>query len=184
MRPARGLALWLSMVAAGCGWGDSDGEVNPTRRGPSRPLSRAPTAPAQPNLELPSSGPVAEAQDQEHVLKAPPAPILAVQPEAEPEKEKRDLGRELRAAVGMPTDCLQPRTATDAPPKVVVDVEAHFVETGLATRAYVRAGQLAEEELACLQKRVAAARLSAPIEPSPQAVHTTLEFTFAAPKTP
>lgn len=177
MRP---IALGLSIAAAACGWGDTDAEANPRTRGPARP---APTTsePAK-SVDLGSRGPVAQAQPQGEPLKAP-KPVLAEKP-AEPEKEKRDLSRELRAAVGMPTDCLRPRTGADVPPKVVVDVEAHLVESGLVTRAYVRASQLEPAELECLQKRVAAVRLAPPIEESPRAVNASLEFKFAAPAPP
>lgn len=183
MRAVHPIALGLSIATAACGWGETGAEANPRTRGPAHPAP-AVTEPAK-RVDLGSSGPVAKAQPQGEVLKAP-APVLAEKP-AEPEKEKRDLSRDLRAAVGTPTACLRPRTGADVPPKVVVDVEAHLVETGLVTRAYVRSSQLEEAELECLQKRVAAVRLAPPIEESPRAVTTSIEFKFAAPpeaKTP
>jgi hypothetical protein len=176
--------IWASLVfvlatgqgLSACSWGDADRAENPRGRGQRRESALAERAvassdgkPAKPSDPFPSpqaaepkgSNPVAAAQE------------AVAAPE---EEEKRDLGKELLAAVGSPTNCLRSRTGSDAPQSISIALEAVVVESGMVTRAYARSSALDAEEAECVRKRVAALSLRGPIEEAPRTVTATLEF--------
>lgn len=170
------LAVATGHGLTGCGWGEADRSGNTRGRGQrgqsvlseratakpdKRPAEKAfpPPGAAQPT----GSNPVAAAQEPQAVAAAE-------------EEKKRDLGQELLAAIGSPTDCLRPRTGPDVPASISVALEAVVVESGMVTRAYARSSALAPEENECVRKRLAGVSLRGPIEEAPRSVTATLEF--------
>jgi hypothetical protein len=111
------------------------------------------------------------------------APVAATEDKAEPDEaeKKRDYGAELEHAIGSPIDCLKPREGPDSPGEIDVQLEAYFLDTGAMSRGYARSSLLDADELKCLQTRLSAIHLQAPIEGAPRAVQVTLRFKLKTP---
>lgn len=123
----------------------------------------------------------APAEPQTVVATQTAKPVEQAKP---PEKEKRDYSAELRAALGSPVHCLKPRSGSDVPKEIVIDVDATVVELGLVTRAYVRSSQLDDTEIECVQRQLATLRLRAPIEGAPRNVPATIKLELQPAQNP
>jgi hypothetical protein len=152
----------------------------PASRGSSRPRGSYPAAGAA--LARPvNATPTAEGTAPPPPPAAPAAPA-DTEPEQAPEQApaeeapQRDYAAELLGALGTPSDCLKPRNAADAPPEIAVDLEAHVLDTGQTTRGYARSPALDPDELSCVQRRLEAVRLQAPVQDAPRTITATLRL--------
>ncbi|NOY91050.1 MAG: hypothetical protein GXP55_07535, partial [Deltaproteobacteria bacterium] len=93
----------------------------------------------------------------------------------------RDLGAELRAALGNPSGCI-PRGAANLPQHATLRVDAHVSVTGIVTRAYASTPGFPPEMASCLARRAEGLHLRGPIPDAPRVVHASLEIA-AAPRT-
>ncbi len=102
-------------------------------------------------------------------------------PDAKPadEKAKRDLGGELRTALGQPTDCLDLQKVVDDGGKILVRVAAYVGPSGRITRATVTAPGQALQALSCIERRTVAIKMKDPVEDAPRLVETELSFQIA-----
>jgi hypothetical protein len=157
--------LW----ALACGYGTAD----PTAPSPPPPrgLPRATSTDRPPPKPAAVPSPEPFRWLDESKAPKPAAPV-----EASPDAGKRDYEAELRAALGDPSSCLAARTDAGAKGEIRIDVEAYVMAHGNISRGYVRAPQLAAEELECIRKRITPLRLRPPIEDAPRAVRTTLRL--------
>jgi len=92
----------------------------------------------------------------------------------------RDLGAELRAAVGDPSPCVQGSTDSITGERLVFDVDATVTALGRVTRAVVTSSA-PDEVNRCVRQRIESQVLRAPIEDAPTTIHTTIELTRRAP---
>jgi hypothetical protein len=91
---------------------------------------------------------------------------------------ERDLGAELRAALGSPAGCIRSDTMLRAGGRLDVHVTATVGPSGRVTRATAHAESLSTDERACLERRAGAVVLRGPVEGAPRAVTTTLAVTY------
>jgi hypothetical protein len=101
--------------------------------------------------------------------------------DAEEKKPERDLGAELRTAVGDLASCVKPRTAaagTPAGTTLSIALEAVVTETGLVTRSGARGTGHEPDELDCARKRLGAVRLVGPIEAAPRTITASVTLTL------
>lgn len=166
-----GAALLISAACAACSWQTTEpksaGERGVPRSG-AKDLSVAPAPAADEAPLVPVPTPVAET-----AVAAAPA-----------EEKKRDYGAELLRAVGSPVDCLVPRSTSDAPAVLAIDIEAYVMPSGGVGRGVARSALLGEEELSCIRRRIEAIRLSPPIEEAPRRVSTTWRLELQKPGNP
>jgi hypothetical protein len=166
-----GSAIVLTLLFA-CASDKQTDAPNTAPRGSRHRAHGEQGAAVAPGEEQPAQEPIAE----QAVAKAADA--------KPPEKEKRDYGAELLAAVGSPVDCLKPRTAgPDVPGRISIVVDATVTETGLVTRGYASSSQLDAEELKCVEQRLATLRMRGPIEDAPRSVRATVELALQPPAT-
>jgi hypothetical protein len=191
-RPVR---LVLALVALGVGLGvGCGGEPDPSAGAPQRgprqagaPVGAAPASPAGPAPVRPdrAAAELREAtqtprawgagtieETEEIVDEAPGAPATP-----------RDLGSELRAALGTPTDCLDVETAANLGGSLRVTVRAWVSVTGRVTRAEA-SGSAPESVRSCIADRAEALSLTAPVEGAPRAVSAELVFGVQAERPP
>jgi hypothetical protein len=117
----------------------------------------------------------------------PPAPDLVVEqpgeaPRAAPATPpaRRDLGDELRQAIGGIEGCLDVQTAANLGGALSVSVSATALPSGRLQRASVGAPALPSAAIDCIRARVEAASIAPPIEGAPRRVSTTLRFQVSA----
>ena len=96
--------------------------------------------------------------------------------EAEEEQE-RDLGSELNAAVGIPTECVRDFTAP-RPMKIRVSVSATVRPTGMVIMPAAYGSGLSVSARECIERRVGTVVLSALEEPVSQSVSTIIEIDY------
>ena len=101
-------------------------------------------------------------------------------PSDEDEGDERDLSAELKAAIGMPIDCVRDFTAP-RPTKIRVSISATVRPTGMLIMpaAYGSGLSLAARE--CVERRVATVVLPALEEPVSQNVSTVIEINYEPP---
>lgn len=179
------LALGLIVGLAGCGSSGPPGPA-PDREGtagitPGERLS-GPRDPHTTWARVPEPEPTV-------LPELPPAPDIVVeQPveppplEAEPEPAAppRDLGDELRQAIGGIEGCLDAQTAAGLGGALSVSVSATALPSGRLQRASVSASALPQAARDCIRGRVEAASLATPIDGAPRTVSTTLRFEVSA----
>lgn len=93
---------------------------------------------------------------------------------------RRDLGDELRQAIGGIEGCLDAQTAARLGGSLSVSISATALPSGRLQRASVSAGSLPSTAVECIRARVEAASLAPPIEGAPRTVSTTLRFQVSA----
>ncbi|GAB4215812.1 MAG: hypothetical protein OHK0013_41710 [Sandaracinaceae bacterium] len=188
---ATGLVLVsaLTLSVGGCG-ADEDAPPPPgspdrasvaglTRQGslsgPRSPSSRWGRAPEPEPVELSR-------------LAAPPDIVIEQPSEASPSTPstgaqvppRRDLGDELRRAIGGIEGCLDAQTAARLGGSLSVSISATALPSGRLQRASVSAGSLPSTAVECIRARAEAASLAPPIEGAPRTVSTTLRFQVSA----
>lgn len=109
-----------------------------------------------------------------------PAPPPETPPEPTPVERPRNLGEELRVAIGDVSGCLDVQTAAAQRGSLSISVSATALPSGRLQRASVSAGSLPRPALDCIRARVEGASLQTPIEGAPRSVSTTLRFTVSA----
>jgi hypothetical protein len=182
MRRSPIVALGL-LALSGCG-------TNDNARGPDReatagvhPVAPMPTAPEQRGW---AHAPAPEPMD--FTLTPPPEPERVIEervevpPTAPPETTTaptRNLGDELREAVGDISSCLDVQAAAAAGPSLSISISVTALPSGHFQRASVSAGSLPVTSIDCIRARVEGASI-APVEHAPRTVSTTLHFTVSA----
>lgn len=96
------------------------------------------------------------------------------------EVKKRDLDAELKAAIGIPTDCVRDFTAP-RPTKIRVSISATVRPTGMVILPSAYASGISAAARQCIEQRVSTVVLSALDEPISQAVSTVLEINYEPP---
>ena len=153
----------------------------------------APAAPPPPNRGL-RPAPVPAAEQQPTQEPAPPPfefppddpkaaeqkPAAEEQPAAAAGPPPRDYAGELKGLVGTPSGCLKPRAGAQSPREISVTVEAVVMESGMISRAYARAGDLDDDELACIRARLGTARMQSGVEGAPRTVTTSVSLVLQA----
>jgi hypothetical protein len=99
-------------------------------------------------------------------------------------RDDRDLGAELRAALGSPEGCVRGETMTRLGGRLDVQVTATVGPSGRVSTASVGAPGLSAEERACLERRAGGVVLRGPVEGAPRRVSTTLAATYRATPPP
>jgi hypothetical protein len=119
----------------------------------------------------------------------PPAPDIVIEQPAEPPPVEaapepaappRDLGEELRQAIGGIDGCLDAQTAAALGGSLSVGVRATALPSGRLQRASVSASSLPQAARDCIRDRVEAASMPTPIPGAPRSVSTTLRFEVSA----
>lgn len=181
--------LTLALALPGCGGGGEGADEGPARGGPVRGVgstaSGAPQAP--PHGTVPPDREAAEARAATRTPQAWGAGALEVT-ETEGAGEEgaerpRDLGAELRAAIGTPSRCLDLDTARSLGGALRVSVRAYVSTTGRVTRAEVSGGA-PEAVRACVAGIAESVSLAGPIEDAPRTVGTELVFDVRADAPP
>ncbi len=113
-------------------------------------------------------------------LMAPSAPGATAQAAGatggEPEKKKRDLSAELKAALGEPIDCLDLSQLPPTGGKITIQVGAYVGPSGRISRASVSASGQPPSTLACVEKRALAIKMQDPIDDAPVLVNARVDF--------
>ncbi len=145
-------------VARPSSMGSSTGHAREPFRRPELDLRSRPTSPARRGARN-----VTETRDLPNMAEAP----------------GRDLGAELRAALGNPSSCI-PRGAANLPQRATLQVNAHVSVTGIITRAYASTPGFPPEMSRCLARRAEGLHLRGPIPDAPRVVHASLEIAASA----
>ena len=175
------LTLALVVVLAGCGGGE-EAPSTASARGPFG--APAPTAPPTTvTAHLPSQHRGFDTLDHDSLSPSARAATSTAATStggggaaAATEAEGRHLDRELAAAIGSPTSCLDLETARSLHGHLSVSVSATVMPTGNVTRATASGGSLPAAVLTCLQTRALGAHLAAPVEGAPRTVSTSISF--------
>lgn len=147
------------------------------RGGTTAAPATAPAAPApRPSWETRRSTPTARPASPRAESPAGAGEAAATAEPALPELQERNLGDELRAAIGSPASCLDFEAARRAGDRLVVRVSAYVSVTGIITRAEAASSSLEPSALRCVEARVQSVRLQGPIEGAPMRISTVLEF--------
>ena len=133
------------------------------REEPAEPPAPSTTAeaPSPASVEAPELPSVADtepaAEEPSEQLAA--EPVEAVEPEPAPVQPTRDLGAELRAAVGSPADCL--RDYQPASAKLIrIEISAVVRPTGMIIEPNASGGGLSNNDLRCVEQRIGSVVLS------------------------
>ncbi len=117
-------------------------------------------------------------------LEAPrPEPLhreLFPTPELIEEKAERDLAAELKAAIGIPVDCVRDFSAP-RPTKIRINVAATVRPTGMVITPSVYGSGLSMAARECLERRVETVVLPALEEPISKTVATVVEVDYEPP---
>ena len=141
--------------------------------------------------EVPQRGAQAEPPKRVYVARAPseaprvnpprPEPVIDVStPEAETEKEERNLSDELSQAVGVPLGCVRDFTST-RPTTIRVSVSATVRPTGVVITPSVYGSGLSAAALACIEQRVSLVVLRPLDQTTSEPVSTILEIDYEPP---
>jgi hypothetical protein len=176
----RAWGVALLVCASACKGGDS-AEERPVEAAPA-PVEAQAATPAQ------ATGPDAAAElapDEAPVEALPPAtdstaadPIAPAP--APPIPAPRDLGAELRAAVGIPADCVKdyrPAYATT----IVVRVSAVVRPSGMVIEASASGSGLSINDRRCIEQRVGAVLLEPLAGSTSESVTTSFEVPYEPP---
>lgn len=172
-------ACSLAAMACGGSKGDDEGALQARPRGPGNQELAVPRT-ADQKTAAKADEPYKSPFDEDTPTGA------AAQPEEEKkeeEKEERDLGAELKSALGSPASCLKPREAENAPDRITISISAQLVGSGRVTRASVSGAQLEASEIDCVRRRVEAIRLGE-VEDAPRGVSTSVELELKKPANP
>jgi len=172
----------LALTSAACGDEPGDPAPQAAPRGPSNEdvgTAETPETP-QPTARPPEPEPYKSPFEDD--TPGPSAP--AAEAEKKKEEEERDLGAELKSALGSPVGCLTPRPADQAPDRITIAISAQLVGSGRITRATASASQLEASELDCVRRRVEAIRLRGPVDDAPRGVSTSVELELKTPQPP
>ena len=101
--------------------------------------------------------------------------------EKDEKKEDRDLGAELRRAVGNPSSCLKEFSSV-TPTQISIHVSAVVNGVGRVNRSSVSSGRLSRAELACVEARVNRSSIRPPDSQEAENVSTTISMSYTPPK--
>ncbi|UJR79806.1 hypothetical protein [Sandaracinus amylolyticus] len=182
-------ALVLGSTLVACGGGDDGGES--ATRGPQRGAgvtseSAVVTAPSEPAPRMPDreAAAIRERTRTPQAWGAGPLEVTETRTETTPgEAPERDLGAELRSAIGTPTQCFDVQTARAMTGTVRIPVRAYVMATGRITRAEV-GGSAPEAVRACIAGLLEARAMRGPIEAAPRTVSTELVLELQADAAP
>jgi len=172
------IVLAVAFVLLVCGCKNREQSVDPV------PAIEAPTVPTasgegSPQPEGPEVPADTEAQAAvEPAAEATTEPAAAVQPE--PAQPSRDLGAELRAAVGSLEDCVQdyrPATART----IRIDISAVVRPTGMIIEPTVSAAGLSARDRSCVAQRVGDVMLTPLAGERSEQVSTYVEVQYQPP---
>jgi len=104
-------------------------------------------------------------------------PVIVEQPKQAPQ---RDLPGELKAAVGIPIDCVQDFEASRAT-AIRISISAVVRPTGMIIDPSAYGWGLSENARRCIEQRVSLVMLSPLDEPISQKVSTTIEINYEPP---
>lgn len=138
---------------------------------PAPPPRIVPRSIARPTEASPGPSPTEFVIEEQVTTPAPPTPPSA-----------RDLGEELRAAIGDITGCLDAETARSLHGSLTVNVTATVLPSGTMSRANATA-PLPEAARRCIQDRALHASIAA-VERAPRSISTTLRFEVEASAPP
>jgi len=111
-------------------------------------------------------------------IPAPSEPPVIVEPREQ--APQRDLSSELRAAVGIPIDCVRDFEAS-RPTTIRVSISAVVRPTGMIISPSAYGSGLSEAARKCIEERVGLATLNPLDEPTSQTVSTTIEINYEPP---
>ena len=183
---SRALLIALATLAVGCSGSGGGASLFAGERGPGG--GRGPRTPRSTEATGTTTAPprtgTPRVSAEERVAWAGETPrelepivtteTTVTQPEAPP--VERDLGDELREAMGDPSACVSLHEARSLGGTLRIRVSARVMSTGRITRAEVSASGLGERAHDCLQRRAEGLSLRAPVEGAPRAVDTTLTY--------
>lgn len=129
-------------------------------------------AAAPPDPTLPTNDPRAPETVTETITETVEVPAPAA----------RDLGEELRVALGAPDGCLDLETVAAAHGSMRIGVSTSVLPSGRILRATVTG--LPAEAARCLESRALGVSLATPIDGAPRNVSTTLVFGSSVTRTP
>lgn len=185
MKHALVAAVMLGLLAA-CG---GDEEAGPSTSHPRGPAGVTGSVPAAPPTELGVARTHHDIDTLDHAVLHPTSPggalpstPLGTDPgegsstTSAAEPAERNLGDELRAAIGSPESCIDLATARTLHGHLSISVSATVTPAGGVTRASASGGSLPESVLSCVQARALAARIAAPVEGAPRTISTSLSF--------
>ena len=173
----RSMVLCALLVCLGC-----ENDAPPPPRGVARSEPAAPAA-ATPKKEEPRNKRRSQPTFTDDTAPEP-AFIPEEGPRAAPQEEKvaevetkeeRDLGEELRLALGMPASCFD--ASMNLPDVLNFSVSAYVTVTGRVTRADVSGADLNDKAASCIARRVEALRFRSPVEGAPKKVSKAFRFT-------
>ena len=131
------------------------------------PVQPQPAAPEEP------------AWPREHETPDPPAP-LPIQVEAAEEEPERDLGAELRAALGTPSDCVSDFVASKAT-TIRINVSGVVRPTGMIIEPAAYGSGLSSTALDCVRQRVGTVVLKPLDETVSSTASTVVEIKYEPP---
>ena len=135
----RACAIWIgASMALGCQSGNEP--VRGARRGFEPPVSYAEPEPAEPTQPMSRFPP------------DPPESRVVAKVEATDETPQRDLGAELKAALGSPTDCVRDFAAS-VPMTIRINVNGIVRPTGMIIEPSAYGNGLSAAALACIRQR-------------------------------
>ncbi|AKF07592.1 hypothetical protein [Sandaracinus amylolyticus] len=184
-------ALVLGTALVACG-GDDDGESAPSvTRGPQRgggvtTESAVAGGASEPARVMPDREAAAiRAQTRTpQAWGAGPQEVTETRTETTPgATPARDLGAELRSAIGTPTQCFDAQTARAMSGTVRIPVRAYVTTTGRITRSEV-GGSAPERVRACIVDSVEALAMRGPVEGAPREVSTEIVLDVRADSAP
>lgn len=162
------IRAWAVCAAATLVFGCQSGE-EPVRGASQRvdrlPISQAPLVPAQPPSDMPS----------------PPEAVPMPMGKTAEGTGERDLGNELKVAMGLPTDCVRDFTwSRDT--TIRINVSAIVRPTGMCIQPKAYGTGLSPAALKCIEERIGTAVLR-PLEDTTQskAASTVIEIDYEAP---
>ena len=123
--------------------------------------------------------PPSEGRSEPAELPTPPerSEPEAVVEEPEPKAPSRDLGAELKAALGVPADCVRDYDAP-APTKIRISVSGIVRPTGMIIEPAAYGSGISESARNCIEQRVGTTVLLPLEEPTSQRVATAIEIDY------